>query len=351
MDRLETLLSETLSEQADRAPTGPVPLVGRTRRSRNSIALVAAVVTVMAVAVVVGLVHLSGLPSRSTHSSAPPVSSNLPGGVRFASYGSVSVQVPSGLATRTSPCGPPASNEVVAFDGKPWYCPDATDRLAAEPGIVVWFSSTGQATPYADIPTSPEQVDGHAAQAGYATDQPGLGAGVAGVVMLPDQHTTLGVTAPTQPDVDQVLSSIRIADIDPLGCAANRHSATTTSPGPSDILINADPASAVRCEYSSETDSPVGNRLVGSYLLDQSETNRLTTALNALTPDPCQCVHGGTAAPGHAEVLYFEYSDGSTLRIDGAIGANLDEYTNQTRTVANYSSSITQLLGQLTNEN
>jgi hypothetical protein len=255
------------------------------------------------------------------------------------------------LATRTSPCGSPASNEVIAFEGNALLCSEATNRLASDPGTVVWFSSTGQATPYAGIPTSPEQIDGHAAESGYATDQPDLGTGISGVVVLPDQHITVGVTAPTQDVVDEVLSSITITDVDPFGCAANRHSAMTTPPGPADVLVPAGQAIAIRCEYSSQTDSPVGNRLIGSYRLDPADTDRLTTALNALIPDPCQCVHGGTAAPGHAEVLYFHYSDGSTLRIDGAIGANLDEYTNQARTVANFSSSIAQLLGQLTNEN
>ncbi len=347
MDRLETLLSQTLVERADQAPTGPVPLVEPRHRARNTIALTAAVLIVITIATVVAVVQTSS-PTRPSTQNSEPAWPNLPGGVRLASYGSVSLRVPDSLATRTSLCGTPVGNEVVADDGAARLCPVATNRLAAHPGTVVWFSSPQQATPYAGIPTSSAQIDGHTAERGYATDRQGLGDGISGVVVLPDQHITIGVTAPTRPQVDTVLSSIRIAELDPSGCAASLQSATTSPPGPTDVLVRANPIATVRCVYGTGT--TVAGRLIGSYPLDRSQTTRLATALNALSPDPCHCVHGGTPAPGHDEVLYFYYPDSAALRINGALGANLDTYTNQQRTVANYSGSIGQLLAELTNQ-
>jgi hypothetical protein len=347
MDRLETLLSDTLAERASQAPTGPVPLAERALRTGNTIAIVAGSLVVVAVAVVAVIL---GAPSRthpSNHHGTPTIQQDLPDGMRLASYGQASVGVPAELATRTSLCGGPVANEVVALDGSASLCPVATSSLASHPGTVIWLSDAQQATPYANIPTSPAEVDGHPVQRGYATNAHGLGAGVSGVVRLPEQSITIGVTAPTRRAVDVVLSSIRIAPLDPLGCAASLSAASKTPAGPSGVLVPADSTTAVRCEYGTDSASGL---LIGSYTLDPSKTGQLVAALNDLIPDPCHCVHGGTTSPGHDEVLYFHYRDGSVLRVNGAIGANLDTYTNQGRTVANYSSSITQLLAKLTNQ-
>jgi len=147
--------------------------------------------------------------------------------------------------------------------------------------------------------------------------------------------------------VDAVLSTIRIGRADASGCAATLDEAAGTPSGPADVLVPDSPTSAVRCAYES---SPNGSGLlVGSSRLDATKAGQLTTALNELVPDPCHCVHGGTPEPGHDEVLYFRYRDGSTLRIVGHLGADLDSYTNQSRTVADYDGSIGRLLSQLTN--
>jgi hypothetical protein len=108
------------------------------------------------------------------------------------------------------------------------------------------------------------------------------------------------------------------------------------------------PSSATRCLYSV-VGPPVG-LLVGSYLLDRSRTDQITSALHDLVPDPCHCAHLGTPARGHDEILYFHYRDRPDLRVDGDIGSNLDSYTNRTRTVANYSNSVARLLARLTNQ-
>jgi hypothetical protein len=158
---------------------------------------------------------------------------------------------------------------------------------------------------------------------------------------------TIGLTAPSRRIVDLMVSSIRIAARNPLGCAARLRSAAVTPPGPAGVLVPGDPTTTVRCEYGF---GPLTSHLVGSYVLGPAKTDQLAAALANLRPDPCHCVHLGTPAPGHEEVLYFHYHDGSTLRVSGMLGANLDTYTNQRRTVANYSASIAQLLDVLSNE-
>lgn len=349
MDRLEALVQDTLAERAGQAPTGPLPLAERSRRPGRTMAILAGSLVVIAIAAVM-LTLVLRAPDRthpSTPASTPTAEQDLPEGMRTASYGSVSLTVPAGLATRTSLCGSPAANEVVVFAAATDFCTTVADSLAPHPGTVVWLSIVQQTTPYANIPTSPVDIDGYPGTRGYATNAQGLGTGVSGVIRLSQQNIVIGVTAPSRRDVDLLLSSIRIAQQDPLGCAANLSAASTTPPGPSNVLVPGEPTAAVRCEYGNGTTSGL---LVGSYLLDPTQTDQLTTALNALVPDPCHCVHGGTAAPGHDEVLYLRYGSGNILRVNGAIGANLDTYTNQTRTVANYSSSITHLLAELTNQ-
>lgn len=311
------------------------------------IPLAAALIAVL-VAAGITAVHF-GHPGRPSPPGGSPIQANIPKDMRLASYGQVSVHVPAALPTRTSLCGPPVSGEVVAPDGDAYLCPVATTRLAAHPGTVIWFSAGQQGSPYASMSTSPTRVDGHPARRGYGIDQPDLGQGVSGVVVLPNQSITVGVTAPTRTEVDRVLSSIRVAAYDALGCAASSRTATTTAAGPSDVLVPAEPMSAIRCVYATAPGSQ--GLLIGSFHLGPPATHRLAAALNALSPDPCRhCVHGGTPAPGHGEVLFFHYRHHSTLRITGTLGANLDSYSNTSRTVANYNASIGQMLKRLTNQ-
>ena len=322
------------------------PLAAGKQRSRahRLVPLAAALVVVLVVA---GIAALYFAGRQSAQPDVAAIYPDLPQGMRPASYGQVSVHVPSDLPTRTSLCGGPVSHEVVAPGGGAYLCPVATDRLASHPGLVVWFSARNQGSPYTSISTSPARVDGQPARRGYATGHPGLGLGVSGVVTLPNQAITVGVTAPTRQQVDAVLSSIHVASRDALGCTATLHAASTTSAGPSNVLVPAEPVFAVRCVYS--TAATIQGLLIGSFDLGPSATHRLTAALNELSPDPCHCVHGGTAAPGRAEVLYFHYRDQSILRITGALGANLDSYSNGKREVANYEGSIGQMLTRLSN--
>lgn len=324
------------------------PLTAGRQRSRahQLVPLAAALVVVLVVAGIAAL-DLAHPARQAGQPDVAAIHPNLPKGMRLASYGQVSVHVPSNLPTRTSLCGFPVSHEVVASDGAAYYCPVATTRLASHPGTVVWFSARNEGSPYATVSTSPARVDGHSARRGYATGHPGLGQGVSGVVTLPSQGITVGVTAPTRQQVDAVLSSIRVASHDALGCAATSHAASTSPAGPSNVLIPAEPMFTVRCVYSIA--SSIQGLLIGSFDLGPSATHRLTAALNHLSPDPCHCVHGGTPAPGHEEVLYFHYRDQSTLRITGTLGANLDSYSNSTREVANYDGTIGQMLIRLTN--
>jgi hypothetical protein len=344
MDRLETLLSDTFTDRANQAPTGPVLLVSKPRWKHPAVAVLAACLVVVAVAAAVAALHKANPTQPAAH---PPTTAQPgPPGTRLASYGDVSLRVPAGLATRTSLCGGPVTDEVFADAGAVDLCPVATSRVAAHPGTVVWLSSARQVTPYASIPTAPTQVDGQPARRGYASGERGLGAGVAGVVQLPAQGLTIGVTTPTRAMVSEVLASIRIASMDPLGCAANSNAATKTAAGPPNVLVPGRPTSVVRCEYGGGDPG----MLIGSYLLDHAKTVQLVAALNDLSPDPCHCAHGGTGAPGHGEVLYFHYDGRASLRVDGSIGANLDNYSNRTRTVANYSDTVDQLLARLSNQ-
>lgn len=192
MDRLESLLVDTLTERVNQAPTGPVSLPARSRTARAlAVAACSSVVLVVAAVVAVSLhtvSHTRHLPHHST--SSIPV--GAPAGMRLASYGPASLNVSAGLATRTSLCGGAVANEVVADDGVSRLCPVVTHALAAHPGTVVWLSRTGQGTPYNTIKTSPTTVAGQPARRGYLTNGPGLGEGVSGVVRLPTQGITVG---------------------------------------------------------------------------------------------------------------------------------------------------------------
>ncbi len=324
------------------------PFTAGRQRSRAYwlVPLAAAVVAVLVAAGIAAL-YLTHSARQSTERDRATIHPSLPKGMRLASYGQVSVQVPSNLPTRTSLCGGPVSHEVVATDGAAYYCPVATDRLAARPGMVIWFSARNEGSPYANISTSPARVDGQPAWRGYAAGRPGLGRGVSGVVRLPNESITVGVTAATRQQVDSVLSSIRVASHDALGCAATLHAATTSPPGPANLLVPGQPMFTVRCVYS--TASSIQGLLIGSFDLGPSATRQLVAALNDLSPDPCNCVHGGTPEPGLAEVLYFHYGDQSTVRITGTLGAGLDSYSNSKREVANYDGTIGQMLVRLSN--
>lgn len=324
------------------------PLTPGTRRGRRTLRLAPLAVVLVVIAAVAGIaaVYEAHLERHPPHTAKPAIGYAIPPrGMRLASYGQVSILVPAGLPTRTSLCGRPVSNQVVAPDGGTYLCPVATNQLAAHPGTVVWFSAGRESSPYADIATSSSQIDGHPARRGYADHHRGLGDGVSAVVALPGRSVRVGITAPTRADVDRLLASVRIADDNPFGCAATLHAAATTPAGPSNALIPGQPTSVIRCVYGVTPN--VGPLLIGSYAYGPSSTHRLTAALNQLIPDPCHCAHGGTFAPGRDEELYFRYPDHSLLRVTGSLGGNLDSYSNGSRMVANYSGSIGQLLTYL----
>jgi hypothetical protein len=353
MDRVEMLLAATLSDRAEQAPVGPVRLdEASSRRRPITLAVVAASAAVVLVAV--GLASLGGSGHRTTpvaphhHDRLLPTPASLPSGVRLASYGAVSLRVPASLPTRTSLCGQAVENEVVASDGASSLCPIATDRLSAHPGVVVWLSSYSEGNPYMRIPTSPGRLADQDVQRGYATNLRDLGTGVSGVVRLPSERIMVGVTAPTRAAVDQLLNSIHTARVNPLGCASRFGAAVHLTPGPASVIVPAGANAAIRCEYASS--GPSAGILTGSYRLDGLDTTRIADALNGLRPDPCHCVHGGTPAPGHGEIVYFRIENDWTLGVIGTIGANLDSYTNGARTVANYSGTVASLLSRLTHQ-
>lgn len=353
MDRIETLLAATLDERADRAPVGPV-LLDEPSRPRRPIMLAVLAACAVVALLTVGIAALA----RSDHGAAPvaphhdtrllPTPANLPVGVRLASYGAVSLRVPATLPTRTSLCGQPVKNQVVAPDGASRLCPVVTHRLSAHPGIVIWLSGSSGQNPYSRISTSPAHLADQEVRRGYATNLPDLGTGVSGVVRLPSAGVVVGVTAPTRAAVDQLLDTIHTAQLNPLGCAAQLASTVKLEPGPPDTVVPATADAAIRCMYA--TTGPTTDTLIGSYRLDRSATARLTKALNQLGPDPCHCVHGGTAAPSHDEIVYFHIASGWTLRVTGAIGQNLDTYTNGNLTVANFASTVAALLARLTGQ-
>lgn len=353
MDRLETLLAETLVERADGAPTGPLPLSDRAARRRVAAAAVAGAVAAVGVAVLVASI-LTRQPSRHPQpdragTSTVPVA-RIPASQRIAAYGPVSLRVRSTLPTRTSLCGGPVSQQVVAETSASMTssCPRVADQLAPHPGTVIWFSRwfsrANSTSPYATIATTGIRIDGHQARLGYATHRARLGSGVSAVVRIPDSGVTVGITAPNREQIDTMLSTLRIAAINPVGCAFTHASAVKTAAGSAEQLVRHGATAAVRCEYD-----PATGRLIATDLYRQDTTRQLTAALNALVPDPCHCPHGGTPAPSHGEAVYFHFRDGSTQRISGAVGANLDTWTNGKRTVANFSSSMTELLDRLAN--
>jgi hypothetical protein len=353
MDRIEMLLAATLDERADRAPVGPV-LLDEPSRPRRPVTLAVLAACAVVALLTVGVAVLA----RSDHGTTPvaphhdtrtlPAPENLPAGLRLASYGAISLRVPVALRTRTALCGGPVKNEVVAPDDALRLCPVVTHRLAAQPGVVIWFSGSSQHNPYSRISTSPARLANQDVRRGYGTNLPDLGTGVSGVVQLPNAGVMVGVTAPTRAAVDRLLNSLSTAQLDPLGCAVQFGSTVKLNPGPADALVPATADAAIRCVYA--TTGPRTNTLIGSYRLNRSATAGLTKALNQLEPDPCNCAHGGTVSPGHDEIVYFHLASGWTLRVTGRIGANLDTYTNGTLTVANFTSTVAALLARLTGQ-
>ena len=291
MDPVEVLLQDTLADRAGQAPTGPLPLVEPTeRRDRlTAVALTTAVVVavaVLAVALSGPAFHRPGAPAnRGNHTSAGPGSTTtvvpapVLAGLWLASYKSVSLHVPVGLSTRSALCGEPIANDVVALDGGNHLCKGLA--LASHPGTIVWFGPLGDVGPYSGIRAAATSFDGHAARRGYYTHQQNgplrQTPGTSELVTIPHQNVAFGVTATTRAAADAI----------------------------------------VRCQYSG-TDPAV---LIGSYPLDASRTGRLVAALDELRPDPCKCVHGGTPAPSHTEVIYFNAGSETNLRITGNIGA------------------------------
>ena len=290
MDRLEALVRDTLAEHAESAPiTLPTRTAHRPRRTWWAAAAAAA-----AVALVAGLAALqssrdsarpAGSGPQPTGPTGARITSSVPGvpaGYKLVSYRGIEFTVPNSLTVTHSPCEPPV-NAVYAPNGAAYSCPAAAPN-SSEPlpatATAVWLDRT----PDAPVATTHEPT-------GHRT--------VAGVEVT--------ATAPTQAQVDTILTSIRTITVDHRGCLAHPASITPTGQPAAVQLVPSGATSAVACELS-----PIGTNhsywLVGSYQLGAGTVARLAAALDAL---PTGTGKSGVDLPQYVWVR-FGYAAGET---------------------------------------
>lgn len=306
MDRLETLIRDTLAEHAADAPGASALTIAsstssapRARRRWLAAGLAAAVVAGVAVGVV-------ALRSDSSHrpTAAPP----LPAGFKLVSYHGIEIGVPATMPVENGGCGPAQHDQVFAFDGEVWSCPAIIPRQRVPQGLtLVSLEPIGGAdASVSALATQQTTVDGSQAKTGFGAlpDQPG----VTGVVVLPEPGVIVTVTSPSQETSGTILATIRLAAIDRYGCAAQSGALTPTGNASADSLLPGEPISVVGCIYTGD-DNLVW--LAGSVRLTGRQLSGVVGALQEFNPKVGDRYRSG----GLRALLRFQYRDGHTRTI------------------------------------
>jgi hypothetical protein len=297
---LETLIREVLHEHAADAPAVVPELRSSPVRRWVYAGLAAAVVAGLGV----GITLVRGSDPVPRKSPPPPVNSpgpvlSTPSGYTRIAYHDLTVAVPEGLPVLTTPCSAPAQYVLLSNANAAYSCAAQSVDPPEQTLTITLISRTGTSAVPDEIPTAPTQINGLAAEVGYGTlpDRPGA----AGEARFPDEDIAVIVTAPTQAQVETVLTSVR-READPNGCPAHYPGSPDSA---ADELVPAGPVSAVRCVYAF---TQTGYVLQASLPVHSDALDSLVQAIDALPTTPRDIPQPAI----ETDLLRFDYSDGSS---------------------------------------
>lgn len=291
MDRLETLIRDTLAEHADAAPTALTDRARRPGSHRPRWALWAPIAAAAAViAIVAGLTlaqsHLNDAqPAAPGPQQSIPPAPPIPAGYKLVSYHGIQFAVPASMRVMHATCGDLLPNTVLTQSpgigsgcmpgGNPKPEAGATYVEVEPPG---WFDERAAQQLAATATTAA----GVPARIGYGTrpDYPGI----TGVLILSDPANQLTVTAPTRAEVTTILNSVRRAPIDAVGCP--RHEPKLSGNAAADSLAPAGATAISLCGYTGfSADHNSDFWLFGSAAMPAGGVGNLLSELDAL-PGP-----------------------------------------------------------------
>jgi hypothetical protein len=351
MDRVETLVRDTLQDKAAGAPPADNLLaavsrrVERRGRMRWQAAAAAAVVAGLAVALsLMAGPHASGphAPTSGRGTSAPGPAATptptTPTGYRRIAYHGITVAVPERLPLLTVPCSLPAEYVLAVDPSVAYSCPAERGGPRRTRFSVELASDPRGSVPHASLARDHAVVDGSPALIGYGRipDFPG----VTGQLVLSSAGVTVTVTAPDRATVRSILTSAHLG-ADPLGCPSQLTGTTavrsTTNPA-ADNLIPGQPTAAVWCVFAS----PAGGVrwLLASYPVRPAALPGLVRAVDALPLGP-----PGTDQQAFYErdLLRLDYPGGSSRMLALRVG-DPTEYTDGQRTGLDHADVVTDRL-------
>ncbi len=326
MDRLETLIADTLREHAADAPEySPAP--GRTPRGPARSWLLAGAAAAVVAAVVITITALapggghSSTAEPTPRTTAAPSSAPVahpPAGQRFVSFGQVELTVPASYGYKPLYCdSQPTGNAVVPNDGLAIPCPPGppigpshppTTKPSAFTVVDISRDDPADTGPPERIALTPVTIDGVTGRrgAGVVDGQYTSVLDIAGVRIV--------ITSPGAASATAILDSARIAAVDPYGCPARVASLVPSGNAPADRLVPADPSSAVVCEYAADRTGSNAGDLIGSAPITPGRLTQIVTELDSFQP---AAQPSANAVPANlASHLLLRYPDG-TVRVVG----------------------------------
>lgn len=314
MNQLETMIRDTLVEEAAHAPSSEgladaVHAADRRRRRARYAALGAAA------AVCAGAVALSVV-----HSASTPLPGADNGGRwgRAIGYHGIVLNAPRGIPVRNA-CPPPVGSYVLAVDPDlASLCP-AIESPVGRPGRplrVVLGPGSYPAGPFTSPPLrlalQPTSVDGYRGSTGYGHLRGD--SGTTGVLILPNPGVEVSVTAPDAGIVHRILDSVRVSAVDPRGCAQRIGKGRPQNSSASEIIPGS-PVAAKVCDYVREHSG--AQWLLGSRSVPRRLIPRLVQLIDGLPLDANYDFPpaSDTKLPADVSRLVFRYADGATRTI------------------------------------
>ena len=220
----------------------------------------------------VTLPAVTALPADWRWESSLGLQAAVPGGWAVNDYGCNQTDQPSvvlgGGTTELCLTPEPPTKEIAAFER--WG-----DQLAAEQVLERALLD----------PTAPRtalSVDGFAAQRVVGQLADGR---TAGVVLVPDRGAALTVRARTEATALTILASLRVVEVDHVGCPALRPAvAPPAQTGPS--LVDPAPTAIALCFYGTDQNPGGWADLLSSGQLTGDDAAALATLVNTASPGP-----------------------------------------------------------------
>jgi len=330
-DRTEALLRETLrrhEQPADGAAGRLLPAVraglSERRPARGAWIAVAAAVVIAAGAVPAAFALLGGDAGEPIRVGAtPPVRAPIdapPEGWRWESSLGLMATVPEAWTINDYGCNQTAVPTVARLFGAQELCytPEpANKEVVAFHWWGTTFSSDAVFNQALIDPATPQEsivVDGY--EAVRVSTQLADGRHAA-VVLVPDRGAALIVRTLTRETTDTIVDSLRIVDVDNVGCPTTRPEVTAQNRTAA-TFVDPEPASIGVCYYGSHDIEDVPGRLLVSAQLAGDAATDLAALINAApaggNPDtPAdQCI----PSPGEPDaVLQVVSADGTVARI------------------------------------